>query len=87
MRSRGNDKLNPAVFSRECGGPALDMLPGAFAIPVGRGPGGAANALDVGRGPALQDVCAMFVSSSLLSPSRWYSMRQIERYHPTDPSD
>ena len=38
---RRNDKLNPAASSCECGGPALDLLQGAIAVPVGRGPGGA----------------------------------------------
>ena len=32
--------------------------------------------------PHFKDVCAMLVSCQLLSPSRWHSMRQLERYHP-----
>jgi hypothetical protein len=43
----GNNKLNPALVpasctrrSFECGGPALDLLPGVIAVAVVRGPGG-----------------------------------------------
>ena len=40
-RGGGNDKLNPVASSCECCGPALDLLQGAIAVPVGREPGGA----------------------------------------------
>jgi hypothetical protein len=66
-RGGGNDKLNPAESSCECGGPALDLLPGAIAVPVGSGPGGGnarvAIALLVRRGPG--GAAAMPVSDSV----------------------
>jgi hypothetical protein len=65
--SGGNDKLKPVASSCECGGPALDLLPGAIAVPVGSGPGGGnarvAIALLVGRGPG--GAAAMPVSDTV----------------------
>ena len=58
-RGGGNNKLNPALVlanrtrrSFECGGPALDLLPGVIAVAVVRGPGGVMPELLLGAGLA-----------------------------------
>ena len=60
-RGGGNNKLNPALVpasrtrrSFECGGPALDLLPGVIAVAVVRGPGGVTPELLLGAGLAKQ---------------------------------